>query len=132
MLPDDAPEEDAVWADSADRKIAIRALAEHRAEEHLSTVEHDRRRDLARQARTLGELRALFDDLPAPHPILGETATDGTWFTSAARAGGGAGLLLITGGIIVLAAILAGWWLPAVLFACVLVVATVWMALARR
>lgn len=132
MLPDDAPDEDAVWADSADRKIAIRALAEHRAEEHLSTTEHDRRRVLAQHARTVGELRSLFRDLPAPHPMLGETATDGTWLTAAARAGGGAGLLLISGGIIVLAAILAGWWLPAVLFACVLVVATVGMAVTRR
>ncbi len=132
MLPEDAPDEDAGWADSADRRIAIRALAEHRAEEHLSTTEHDRRRDLAQHARTLGELRALFADLPAPHPMLGETATDGTWFAAAARAGGGAGLLLITGGVIVLAAILAGWWIPAVLFACVLVVATVGMAAASR
>jgi hypothetical protein len=132
MLPEeDAPDEDAVWADSADRKIAIRALDEHRVEEHLSTTEHDRRRAVAAHARTLGELRALFTDLPAPHPMLGETTTDGTWFTAAARAGGGAGLLLITGGVIVLAAILAGWWLPAVLFACVLVVATVWLAIAR-
>lgn len=132
MLPDDAPDEDAVWADSADRKIAIRALDEHRDEEHLSTAEHDRRRTIAQHAQTLGELRALFTDLPAPHPMLGETATDGTWITAAARAGGGAGLMLITGGVIVLAAVLAGWWLPAVLFACVLVVSTVGMAVARR
>ncbi|TDV55269.1 DUF1707 SHOCT-like domain-containing protein [Actinophytocola oryzae] len=132
MLPDDAPEEDAAWADSADRKIAVRALAEHHAEEHLSSAEHDRRRDLAQHAKTLGELRALFDDLPAPHPLIGETAADGTWFASAARAGGGAGLLLITGSVIVLAAILAGWWVPAILFACLLVVATVWTALARH
>lgn len=132
MLPEDAPDEDSAWADSADRGIAIRALAEHRAEEHLSTTEHDRRRDLAQHARTLGELRALFNDLPAPHPMLGETATDGTWLTAAARAGGGAGLLLVTGGIIVLAAILAGWWLPAILFACVLVTATIGMTLTHR
>src|SRR5262245_56908498 len=109
MLPDDASEEDTAWADSADRKIAIRAIAAQRVEEHLSTPEHDRRRDLAQHARTVGELRELFIDLPAPHPMLGETSTDGTWLTAAARAGGGAGLLLITGGIIVLAAILAGW-----------------------
>lgn len=132
MLPEEAPDEDAVWADSADRRIAIRALAEHRAEEHLSTAEHDRRRDLAQHARTLGELRNLFEDLPAPHPMLGETTTDGTWLTAAARAGGGAGLLLLTGGVIVLAAVLAGWWLPAILFACVLAVATVGMALTHR
>lgn len=128
MLPDDASEENAVWVDSADRKVAMRALAEHRAEEHLSAAEHDRRRDLAQQVQTRGELRELFADLPAPHPLIGEVPVGGpAWVANAARAGGGAGLLLITGGVIVLAAILAGWWVPALLFACLLAVATIFM-----
>jgi Flp pilus assembly protein TadB len=133
MSPDEAEDEDAAWADSADRRIALRALAEHRAEEHLSAAEHDRRRDLAERARTVGELRALFTDLPAPHPLLGEAIVSGpAWVAQAARAGGGAGLLLITGGIIVVAAILAGWWIPAVLFACLLAVATIFATVTHR
>jgi len=133
MLPDEADDEDAAWADSADRKTAIRALAEHRAEEHLSAAEHDRRHELAQKARTLGELRALFADLPAPHPLLGEASVGGpAWVANAARAGGGAGLLIITGGVIVLAAILAGWWIPALLFACLLVVAAIFAAVGHR
>jgi uncharacterized protein DUF1707 len=132
MSPEEAGDEDAAWADSADRKIAIRALAEHRAEEHLSPAEHDRRRELAQGARTVGELRALFTDLPAPHPLLGEAITGGpAWVAQAARAGGGAGLLLITGGVIVLAAVLAGWWIPAVIFACLLAVAAIFATATR-
>jgi len=132
MSPEEAEDEDAAWADSADRKIAIRALAEHRAEEHLSSAEHDRRLELARKAQTIGELRVLFTDLPAPHPLLGEAIMGGpAWVAQAARAGGGAGLLLITGGIIVLAAILAGWWIPAVIFACLLAVAAIFATIQR-
>lgn len=131
-MPDNP--EDTLWADSADRKVVIRALAEHRAEEHLSPTEHDRRRDAAERATTVGELRALFTDLPAPHPLIGEaTSTGGSaWAASVARAGGGAGLVLSTGGVIVLAALLAGWWVPASLFACLLVVAAVLVAAGRR
>lgn len=134
-MPSDDPEdtEDNLWADSADRKITIRALAEHKAEEHLSSVEHDRRRDLARQARTRGELRALFADLPAPHPLIGEEpAAGGTWIASLARAGNGAGLILSTGSVVVLLALLAGWWVPALIFACLLVVATVFVTVSGR
>jgi hypothetical protein len=130
-MPDDP--EDNLWADSADRKVAMRALAEHRAEEHLSTTEHDRRRDMAEKAQTRGELRALFVDLPAPHPLIGEAPTAAAgWTDRLARAGGGTGLLLSTGGVIVLAALLAGWWVPALLFACLLVVASVLVAAGRR
>jgi hypothetical protein len=131
-MPDDP--EDNLWADSADRKVAIRALAEHRAEEHLTPVEHDLRRDAARRARTVGELRALFTDLPAPHPLIGEATAAGgaAWAASLARAGGGAGLILSTGGVIVLAALLAGWWVPALLFAGLLIVAAVLVAAGRR
>jgi hypothetical protein len=134
-MPSDDPEdtEDDLWADSADREITIRALAEHRAEDHLSPVEHDRRRDLARQARTRGELRALFADLPAPHPLIGEEpAPGGTWLARLARAGNGAGLIVSTGGIVVLLAVLAGWWVPALIFACLLAVATVFVTVGGR
>lgn len=135
-MPSDDQEdeaEDNLWADSADRKVALRALDEHRAEDHLSSSEHDRRRDLARQAQTRGELRALFADLPAPHPLIGEApVAGGTWAASLAQAWNGAGLILTTGGIIVLLAVLAGWWVPALIFACLLAVATVFTTLGRR
>jgi hypothetical protein len=134
-MPSEDPEdtEDDLWADSADRKITIRALAEHRDEKHLSSVEHDRRRDLARQARTRGELRALFADLPAPHPLIGEEpAAGGTWVARLAQAGNGAGLILSTGAVVVLLALLAGWWVPALIFACLLVVATVFVTVGGR
>jgi DUF1707 SHOCT-like domain len=138
MPPEEPPEdnvddsaEDSAWADSSDRKTAIRALAEHRAEEHLSAAEHDRRRSMAERARTQAELLALFSDLPAPHPLIGDGAAV-TWAAGVARAGSGAGLLLSTGGVIVLAALLAGWWVPALIFACLLVVATVFTTLGGR
>jgi hypothetical protein len=125
MPPEDA--EDSQWVDSADRRIAIRALGEHRHEERLTDSEHDRRRDLAQQAQTRGELHALFTDLPAPHPLIGEppSATPIRWYNS------GAGLFLLTGSVIALAAILAGWWVPALLFGVLLVVATVLVATTR-
>jgi Flp pilus assembly protein TadB len=127
MPPNDDDEEDSLWVDSADRKVAVRALDEHRAEEHLTDDEHERRRDLAKQAQTRGDLRALFADLPAPHPLIGEPDAVGT-----ARSGSGVGLLLTTGGVILLAAIVAKWWVPALLFACGLVVATVLVTIRRR
>lgn len=117
-MPPDDDDEDSLWADSADRKVAIRALDEHRAEEHLTEDEHAQRRDLAKQAQTRGDLRALFADLPAPHPLIGEPVAVGT-------ARSGPGLSLITGGVILLAALVAGWWIPAILFACLLVVAAI-------
>jgi hypothetical protein len=119
-MPDDDDDEDSLWADSADRKVAIKALDEHRAEEHLTEDEHAQRRDLAKQARTRGDLRTLFADLPAPHPMIGEPAVAGT-----ARSGSGVGFLLTTGGVILLAALVAGWWIPAILFASLLIVATI-------
>lgn len=132
---DESTGEDDIWADSADRKVTLRALDEHRAEEHLSSAEHGRRSDLARQAQTRGELRALFADLPAPHPLIEDDAPwaggGSSWLAGALRVGGGAGLLLLTGGVVVVAAALAGWWVPAIIFACLLVVATVFVAFGR-
>lgn len=132
-MPAGEPDEDTLWVDSADRKTAIRALAEHRAEDHLTTAEHDRRLELARKAQTRGELKALFTDLPAPHPLIGDGSTGGvTWVANLARAGNGAGLMLVTGGLIALAAVLAGWWIPALIFACLLVVAGVFATVGWR
>jgi hypothetical protein len=125
-------DDDELWVDSADRKVALRALAEHRDSDQLTTAEHERRRDLVRDARTRAELRALFTDLPSPHPLIGEErdgweATPGSRPVSETPAGAsnGTGIVLGSGGLIVLGALVAGWWIPAILLACLVVVVTV-------
>jgi hypothetical protein len=127
QTPDEDPQ-DGTWADSNDRKTAVRALAEQRQEDHLTEEEHDRRHTLAKQAQTLGELRALFVDLPAPHPLIGQppAASAPRWYNS------GIGLLLITGSVVLLAAVLLSWWVPALFFAALLVVVTVLVIVPRR
>jgi hypothetical protein len=127
------PDDDTLWVDSADRKKAIRALAEHRAEDNLTEAEHDQRLELARQAQTRGDLKALFTDLPAPHPLIDDDNTGGVaWVANLARVGNGAGLLVITGSVVALAAVLAGWWIPALIFGCLLVVAIVFASVSWR
>ena len=128
-------DDDELWVDSADRKVALRALAEHRDEAHLTATEHDRRQQLVRDAQTRADLRALFADLPSPHPLIGEErdgweATAGSRPEAVTPAGrsNGTGLVLGTGGLVVLGALLAGWWIPAILLACVVVVVTVLVA----
>lgn len=125
-------DDDELWVDSADRKVALRALGEHRDEEHLTPAEHDRRRDLAQAARTRADLRALFADLPSPHPLIGEdrdawVATQGSrpGAETPMGAGTGTGIVLGSGGLIVLGAFLAGWWVPAIILACLVIVVTV-------
>jgi hypothetical protein len=128
-------DDDELWVDSADRKVALRALAEHRDEAHLTTTEHDRRRDLVQNAQTRADLRALFADLPSPHPLIGEErdgweATAGSRPATDTPAGrsNGTGLVLGTGGLVVLGALVAGWWIPAILLASVVVVVTILVA----
>lgn len=128
-------DDDELWVDSADRKVALRALAEHRDAEHLTPAEHDRRGDLVRDARTRGELRAVFADLPSPHPLIGEErdaweATPGSRPAADTPDGrsNGTGLVLGSGAVVVLGALVAGWWVPAILLACVVVVVTVLVA----
>jgi uncharacterized protein DUF1707 len=128
-------DDDELWVDSADRKVALRALAEHRDEAHLTTTEHDRRRDLVQNAQTRADLRALFADLPSPHPLIGEER-DGWEATPGSRPGNttpagrsnSLGLVLGSGGLIVLGALVAGWWIPAILLTCVVVVVTILVA----
>ena len=134
-MSDDDFDDGDLWVDSADRKVALRALDEHRDSEHLTTAEHDRRRDLVRDARTRADLRALFADLPSPHPLMGEErdgweATPGSRPEAATPEGrsNGTGLVLGSGGVIVLGALVAGWWVPAIILACLVVVVTVLVA----
>jgi Flp pilus assembly protein TadB len=120
------PEEDAEWVDSADRKIAVRALAEHLDEERITAEEHTRRRELVRKARNRGDLRALFADLPPPHPMLGESPVPVVGSPSSGRA-----MMLTSGAVIVVVAVAAGWWLPALIFAAVLVLAGILTTVGR-
>lgn len=109
---------DELWVDSADRKLALRALAEHHAESHLTDAEHERRAAAARSARNRADLHTLFADLPPPHPQL----DDDTPVTGAPRSG--LGLALGAGGVIVIGALIAQWWIPAVLLAVFIGLAT--------
>jgi hypothetical protein len=51
-----------------ERQRAVDALCEAFADDRIPVVEFERRVDVAHRAETLGELRALLADLPAPSP----------------------------------------------------------------
>ena len=53
-----------------ERTAAMKALDEHLAEGRLGAEEYGERAAVAANASTADELRALFTDLPAPHPEL--------------------------------------------------------------
>jgi hypothetical protein len=55
-----------------DRQAALRALAEHFAEGRLTVAELDQRKQRVDAATTTTELKAVFEDLPAPHPMFAE------------------------------------------------------------
>jgi len=55
---------------NAERAAAMRALDEHLEEGRLGPEEYGERSAVASAATTADELRALFADLPAPHPQL--------------------------------------------------------------
>jgi hypothetical protein len=56
---------------STERENAVAALAEHLGQGRLEVGEYDQRCALATAARTRGELAAIFEDLPDPHPDYG-------------------------------------------------------------
>ncbi len=140
-MNDQLSDDDELWVDSADRKVALRALTEHHDEQHLSTPEFDRRAELLRTASNRADLRALFADLPPPHPQL-----DGDDGTNAPLVPGGAPrfqrhqqgpttrgelwVLLGSGAVVVVGALVAGWWVSAVVLACFVVLVT--LVLTRR
>jgi len=131
----DRTDDDELWVDSTDRKVALRALTEHRDEQHLTTPEFDRRTELVRGARNRADLRRVFADLPPPHPQL-----DGDEGTNVPLVPGGVPqfqryqqgpttrgervVLLGTGGVIVAVAVVAGWWITAAVLACFVVLVT--------
>jgi hypothetical protein len=53
-----------------ERVEALSTLDTHLSTGRLDFAEHEERCSRAAAARTRGELEALFDDLPAPHPDL--------------------------------------------------------------
>ncbi|WP_157436573.1 DUF1707 SHOCT-like domain-containing protein [Actinospica robiniae] len=55
-----------IRASDAEREDALRVLADHYADGRLDRAEFDERADAAFAARTRGQLRALFRDLPRP------------------------------------------------------------------
>jgi hypothetical protein len=55
---------------NAERDEAASALGQHLSTGRLELAEYEERCGRAAVARTRGELEALFEDLPAPHPDL--------------------------------------------------------------
>lgn len=53
---------------TAEREAAVKILSDHMAEGRLSLEEYEERMAAALEARTRGDLRVLFGDLPAPYP----------------------------------------------------------------
>lgn len=56
-------------ASDSERGAALNLLAAHYADGRLERAEFDERADAALAARTRGQLRALFADLPGPRPV---------------------------------------------------------------
>ncbi|GLW95787.1 DUF1707 SHOCT-like domain-containing protein [Actinokineospora globicatena] len=59
---------------TSEREQAVAALADHLANGRLDLAEYEQRVTQAAAARTRSDLRALFDDLPDPHPTFDEPA----------------------------------------------------------
>src|ERR1700712_3092440 len=65
-----APDPAALRIGDTERNAAVNALGEHMTTGRLDLDEFGTRSAKASSARTVGELRQLFADLPAPHPPL--------------------------------------------------------------
>jgi TM2 domain-containing membrane protein YozV len=55
---------------TAERESAVKILSDHMSEGRLSLEEYEERMTAALAAKTRGELRELFTDLPAPYPAF--------------------------------------------------------------
>lgn len=55
---------------TVDREAAVEILGAHLGEGRLSVTEYEERVSAALEARTRGDLRPLFRDLPAPYPAF--------------------------------------------------------------
>ena len=58
-----------------EREAALTLLGEHMSDGRLNIDEYGERSAQISTAKTRGELRALFSDLPPPHPQFGGTGT---------------------------------------------------------
>ncbi len=67
---DRAAEVSAIRIGDVERNSAVTALGEHMTTGRIDLDEYGTRSALATSARTVGDLQALFADLPAPHPLL--------------------------------------------------------------
>ena len=56
-----------------EREAALKALGEHLSAGRIDIDEYGDRSAQVTAARTRGDLRGLFTDLPEPHPVLGDT-----------------------------------------------------------
>jgi TM2 domain-containing membrane protein YozV len=70
------PHPDQLRIGTAEREQAFAALGEHLAAGRLDPSAYSQRASHAAAAQNVGELRAIFVDLPAPHPVLGSYAPD--------------------------------------------------------
>ena len=55
---------------TAEREDAVKVLGEHMSEGRLALEEYEERTTAALEARTRGDLKPLFSDLPAPYPAF--------------------------------------------------------------
>lgn len=55
---------------TVERESAVKILSDHMAEGRLSLEEYEERMSAALEAKTRGDLRVLFTDLPAPYPAF--------------------------------------------------------------
>ncbi|WP_181776295.1 DUF1707 domain-containing protein [Amycolatopsis pittospori] len=65
---------------TAEREEAARLLADHYSQGRITPDEYEGRVLAAYEAVTLGELRPLFQDLPAPHPAYLAPRSDPSQF----------------------------------------------------
>ncbi|HEV2778662.1 MAG TPA: DUF1707 domain-containing protein [Actinophytocola sp.] len=64
----EVPDRDGLRVGTQEREDAISILGDHFAAGRLPMDEYEARITTALDAKTLGDLRPLFKDLPAPHP----------------------------------------------------------------
>lgn len=59
---------DSLRIGTSERESAVKILSDHMSEGRLSLEEYEERMAAALEAKTRGDLRELFTDLPAPYP----------------------------------------------------------------
>jgi hypothetical protein len=73
--PSSGPDPSQIRIGDAERNSALDALSEHLGKGRIDLDEFGTRSAQVTQARTVADLRALFTDLPLPHPTLPGPAT---------------------------------------------------------